>query len=107
MNTAEKKLRKIAGKTPLGTIYRWARRNYRFVFFRKTMRKVIADPQVMLHDSRLLASLVYGWGNPSYASDTDFYTDCAKYAAQSRLPILECGSGLTTIVAGLVAQKYG
>jgi hypothetical protein len=97
----------IARKTPLRPIYRWARMNYRNPAFRKTMRKIIADPRYSLDNREVLADLSYGWGNESHSANIEYLVDCARYAAQSKLPILECGSGLTTIILGLVTQKYG
>ena len=97
----------IARKTPLRPFYRWARMNYRNPVFRKTMRKIIADPRYFLDDGEVLTNLSYGWGNESHSAGIEYLLDCAGYAAQSKLPILECGSGLTTIVAGLIAQKTG
>lgn len=97
----------IARKTPLRPIYRWARMNYRNPVFRKTMRKILADPQRALNDYKLFTDLSFGWGNESHSANVEYLMDCAGYAAQSKLPILECGSGLTTIIIGLVAQKYG
>jgi predicted O-methyltransferase YrrM len=60
-----------------------------------------------LDDREILADLSYGWGNPGYSANLDFLLACAQHAAQSRLPVLECGSGITTIITGIVAQKYG
>jgi hypothetical protein len=71
------------------------------------MKKILDDPGHNLDDPKILADLSYGWGNPSHSANPDFLLACAKCAAQAKLPILECGSGLTTIIAGIVAQKSG
>lgn len=48
--------------------------------------------------------LSWAWGN-SYAASPAFLTKVAELAAATDGPILECGSGLTTVVAGHIAGR--
>ena len=54
----------------------------------------------------LLAELVYGWGN-SWSVQHEFLDACLREARTTDGPILECGSGLSTILLGVVAQSRG
>jgi len=53
--------------------------------------------------SRRLAELRYGWGNERWAADVDFLEATAAHAAGSGGHILECGSGLTTLVLAAIS----
>src|SRR6185295_13403707 len=55
----------------------------------------------------MLQSLSAGWGNDGYAANIDYLEEVAKNAASTEGPILECGSGLTTLLLGLVAGRRG
>lgn len=58
-------------------------------------------------DRRLLRELRAGWGNRDWAAPLDYLEEVARQAAATRDPILECGSGLTTLLLGLVAARRG
>jgi hypothetical protein len=55
----------------------------------------------------LLTELVYGWGNEAYSSLREFLSACVRHARECPGPILECGSGLSTLVLGLEAKRRG
>ncbi len=55
----------------------------------------------------MLQSLSAGWGNDGYAANIDYLEEVAKNAATTKGPILECGSGLTTLLLGLLAGRRG
>jgi hypothetical protein len=48
-----------------------------------------------------------GWGNEAYAANEDYLTAVAKRALVTEGPVLECGSGLTTLLLGLLAGSRG
>ena len=102
-----KNLIEAVRKTPLEPIIRFGGRTYRNFIFRRTMKKVMSDPENFLNDYDTLAELSYGWANEGYSASVEYLQDCVQYTAQSELPILECGSGISTIVVGLIAKKYG
>jgi hypothetical protein len=45
-----------------------------------------------------------GWGNHGYSADTSYLRAVIEHAQRTSGPILECGSGLTTIGLGLVTK---
>lgn len=44
-----------------------------------------------------------GWGNEGWSADCGYLEAVCRWASQVRGPILECGSGLTTLLLGIVA----
>ena len=86
---------------------RLGRRYQQFVFWR-AMRRFMRDlPQTSQgFDPQLLSELVQGWGN-SWSAQHEYLSACLEHVRDSDGPILECGSGLSTILAGAVAQSRG
>ena len=71
------------------------------------MRGLAEMPDGEIPDERLLARLVEGWANGSMTARPLFLDAVARHAVQARGPILECGSGLTTIVLHRIAGRRG
>jgi hypothetical protein len=89
-------------------VRRFLRARHRAFVWRRAMRAFLRDPEAAAAPgSRLIRDLIYGWGNEVYSALEDYLTACAQGAASARGPILECGSGLTTIVVGVIAQRAG
>ena len=55
----------------------------------------------------LVASLREAWGNGAFSADVSYIMQMARLAERTRGPILECGSGLTTLIAGILAERRG
>jgi len=53
--------------------------------------------------SRALRWLQIGWGNEGRSRDTSYLEAVCNWASQVKGPILECGSGLTTLLLGALA----
>lgn len=47
--------------------------------------------------------LITGWGNEGWSADTAYLEAVCSWATHVRGPILECGSGLSTILLGIIA----
>ena len=76
--------------------------------FERTMQKFINDPvQSVRSQNGVLSDLIYGWGNEQWSALEKYLSDCLKYALVADGPILECGSGLTTIMLGVIAEASG
>ena len=75
--------------------------------FRRAMRELKALPEGVKPTRSLLSDLQSGWGNESFAARTDYLEEVAARALAARGPILECGSGLTTILLGWLAGRRG
>lgn len=53
----------------------------------------------------LIKKLIYAWGNQGFSAKTEYLQACLKIARQCNKPILECGSGLTTVLVGEIAKQ--
>jgi hypothetical protein len=79
-------------------------------------RKVVDLARFTLAARRFRALLVSGrsmalpplraaWGNPGFTAHVSYLSAVLDYAEGERGPILECGSGLTTLLLALVAPR--
>jgi hypothetical protein len=55
-------------------------------------------------DRELLGILRRAWGNESFSADVTYLSELAARVTSCSGPILDCGSGLTTIVAAAIAE---
>ena len=53
---------------------------------------------------RRMHRLSLGWSNGGYEADGTYLSLVAKYAAKANGPVLECGSGISTLVASAYSQ---
>lgn len=87
---------------------RFLRARHRDFVFRRAMRRYLSDPEAAIAPgSTVMPDLVYGWGNDYWSALEEYLTACARSAMHAEGPILECGSGLTSIVVGVIAQQAG
>jgi hypothetical protein len=81
------------------------RRRHRDFVFSRAMDKFLKNPEAASESGNgLLQDLIYGWGSEWSALD-EYLTECLRHALVCEGPILECGSGLTTILVGAIAKK--
>jgi hypothetical protein len=84
------------------------KRQHREWVFHRSMSTFIKNPQSALHEeSAVLQGLIYGWGNESWSALTEYLVGGLQHAMKNEGPVLECGSGLSTILLGVVAQQRG
>lgn len=84
------------------------RRAHRELVFNRALRRLAQDPTRALRGTQtILSDLVYGWGNEGWSGQREYLAACIEAGLNTRGPILECGSGLTTLVLGIVAQRSG
>jgi predicted O-methyltransferase YrrM len=81
-----------------------ALRSYRL---RRGVRAISQLNDGELPTRAMLQSLSLGWGNDGYAANLDYLQEIAKNAAATAGPVLECGSGLTTLLLGMLAGRRG
>lgn len=104
MNSAARMIRPLL-PPPLRQFLRQCHREWTF---RRTMAVFLKDPLAATEPgSPVLARLVYGWGNEAWSALQEYLAASLRHAAAARGPILECGSGLTTLLVGVVARRAG
>ncbi len=81
-------------------------RRRRWIFETAVEQLIEMDLLSELPESILL-SLIYGWGNESWSASCEYLQGIVNEARRSGGPVLECGSGLSTIVLGVLAEKWG
>lgn len=52
-----------------------------------------------------LTELIAGWSNEGYAANLEYLEAVADHAVKTKGPVLECGSGATTILMGILCGK--
>lgn len=86
---------------------RLGQRYQQFLFWRSMRRYLRAVPLGQeAADPQLLTDLVRGWGN-SWSVQLEFLEATLQQTRDTDGPILECGSGLSTLLIGAVAQARG
>src|SRR5438132_12465263 len=74
---------------------------------RRAMRRLVARPPGTTPERRLLDELRSAWDNEGFTADLDYLAEVARLAAATPGPVLECGSGLTTLLLGALAGRRG
>ena len=81
-------------------------RRHRHRELRRGLEALVADPAASLRPGgRNLARLVYGWGNEVWSAGDEYLRAVLTEALASAGAVLECGSGLTTLVLACVARR--
>src|SRR5438128_2388429 len=74
---------------------------------RRAIERIANRPLGAVPTPEMLTDLQAGWANDGFAARIDFLTEVATRAATTAGPILECGSGMTTLLMGLLAGRRG
>ena len=74
---------------------------------RRAMQRLAGVPLGGVPDRETLTHLRGAWGNEGFSANLDFLEEVARQGAVTPGPVLECGSGLTTLVLGSVAGRRG
>lgn len=67
----------------------------------RQLRRGVSDPPTKV----VLEELIDVWGNPGYRAEIGYLTYVAEACAQADGPVLECGTGLTTIIAATYSRS--
>ena len=83
------------------------RDGWRGVRLRLAAARLLRTPHYQPVDAELLASFRSSWGNDAWTAPLEFLQLVADRARNTGGPILECGSGCSTLLLGLVAASRG
>ena len=76
--------------------------------FRRAMHKFLQCPEAYAQPGNpVMADLIFGWGNEGWSALDEYLAGCMAHALKANGPILECGSGLSTILVGTIAKRRG
>ena len=108
MNRAEIILRRIAHAVLPERFRAYLLSIHREIALRKALRKLRENPEACLNPtSRVIADLIYGWGNEGWSASDEYLRGCLNEALALEGTILECGSGLTTLAVAVIADRAG
>ena len=71
---------------------------------RNAIRK-IRNAGTVVPSRQLLSQLIVGWNNAGYAANLGYLEAVAKFAGDTHGPVLECGTGATTILLGILSER--
>lgn len=101
-------LRTVARKLVPTSGRRLLKQAHRRVVFRRAMPRFLRAPAACAEPGdRLLLDLIYGWGNELWSALDEYLAACIQSALVTSGPILECGSGLSTLIVGAIAKQRG
>ncbi len=84
----------------LGEVY------FQFVLWRTSRQTAtLAEGQGL--DRKTLDAMRSAWRNPLYTATLDYLEELSHLADSAEGPVLECGSGLSTLLLGLLTQRRG
>lgn len=90
---------------PVKSAVRGAQRD---LLLRRSVRRFVAQtPEAAADDEALLEDLVRGWGNEGWSGKTSYLAEAVRLAARRDTCVLECGTGLSTLLMGLAARARG
>lgn len=99
-------LRAVKRRLPIG-IKRLVKDAWQQRTFSRALHQVLALPPGELPTGEMLMSLRAAWGNEGWSGSLDYLQEVSRRAATTTGPVLECGSGLTTILLGSLAGRRG
>ena len=90
-----------------GTVRRALRGMQQDRILRRALNQFAGDPARSSRDMDLLGELVRGWSNEGFSAKPEYLSAIAQAALESSGSILECGSGLSTLLLSACARQSG
>ena len=72
---------------------------------RDAVRAIGKLPEGEIPDRQQLSELIAGWSNEGYVANLEYLEAVAKSSINLPGPVLECGSGATTILLGILCGR--
>src|SRR4029079_2669306 len=92
---------------PVAAVKQFLRERHRHFVFTRTLEAFRGAAAGALPGDDQIAALTYGWNNDGFSASGGFLREALAAAWRVRGPVLECGSGLSTLLLGLVAARTG
>lgn len=72
------------------------------------MRQFIRDPESCVRAGNpVIPELIHEWENEPWSATEEYLRACVHHVMRSSGPVLECGSGLSTLLIAVAAQQRG
>ena len=88
---------------------KWLKRPAKEMLLRRRLRAAIKAisklPAGQIPNRQQLSELLAGWSNEGYAANLEYLEAVAKNSVTTSGPVLECGSGVTTILLGILCGR--
>lgn len=75
--------------------------------FKKAIHEFRNSPDPTKISDDLIARLIYGWGNQGYSAMNGLVKEIIAQASENQGPVLECGTGLSTVLLGIIGDIKG
>lgn len=86
----------------------WVRTTHRGWVFSREFAALRRDPAAAARDLAGLQRLSYGWGNDGWSAHPQYLARCiTSVLERPGCRVLECGSGLSTLVMGAAVERVG
>jgi predicted O-methyltransferase YrrM len=87
-------------------LYEYLKRTYFDILWHINFARYIATIRKhKMPGRRLIHNLIYAWGNNSYSAFSGYIETMIAYGYQTNNLIFECGSGLSTLLLGVIAKE--
>src|SRR5690554_2949016 len=73
-------------------------------YYRKYLNTINSSSTI---DGNLIRNLRYSWGNSGFSAKSEYINTLIKYSKKTDGLILECGSGLSTLLIAPIAKMKG
>lgn len=80
------------------------RQAHRTFVLSRSVHRFVRLPQEADPPDSLWRDMVYGWGNEGWSANHEYLAAVLRHARAGAGPVLECGSGLSTLVLGLALR---
>lgn len=88
---------------------KWLKRPVKKMLLQRQLQGAIQEirnlPVGQIPSRDQLSDLIAGWSNEGYAANLEYLESVAKNCVETQGPILECGSGATTILLGVLCER--
>jgi predicted O-methyltransferase YrrM len=98
-----KLIRRLIPTSIKGRLRQWSRN----VALRRALKELARVQPGCQPSEAIIEGLVYGWGNASWSANVELIRGMLAGVWESNGPVLECGSGLSTLVLGIAARQTG
>jgi hypothetical protein len=71
----------------------------------QAIRKIANLGERQMPSRDLLSELIVGWDNDGYVANLDYLEEVARSSIETTGHILECGSGVTTVLLGILCSR--